>query len=54
MQKIKAVVMNRNFLIGLAVGGILGVAYLVKSAMARKAASYLPGSATAPAPTAGT
>ncbi len=47
MNKFKSFVLDKRFLAGLAVGAVVGVAYLVKSALARKAVSKLPGSATA-------
>lgn len=49
MQKLKSLLTSKEMYVGLAVGIIVGVAYAVRWAFVRKAASYLPGSATKPA-----
>lgn len=44
MQSLKSFVTSKQFLIGMALGILAGVAYLGRNALVKKAASVLPGS----------
>lgn len=44
MQNLKAFVTSKQFVVGMLLGIVAGVAYLGRNALVKKAASVLPGS----------